>query len=264
MMHDDNPATSRSTPRSIVRFAAAALTLALAAAALAACSPKDDVTLERYFSYEGRVEAMSDLKTVDELKAAIVESGAAVNAAVSAAAKTGKYWRLLGLRYMDAGLYGEALPALREAIRYYPDMDGLYYAVAVCSAYMAKSQAAGGEGSAEKAREFYATSEASYRRALEFKPDSPRALYGMAVLLAMELNRPAEAEPFLKALLAIETKNSDAAFLLARCQYAVGRLEDAANSYELAAAITGDPVRKAKALELKARVLSELSGGGAP
>jgi cytochrome c-type biogenesis protein CcmH/NrfG len=57
-------------------------------------------------------------------------------------------------------------------------------------------------------------------------------MYGLSVLLALELGRPAEAEPLLAVVLKQEPKNVEALFLLGRIAYGAGRYEDAVDCYD--------------------------------
>ncbi len=57
-------------------------------------------------------------------------------------------------------------------------------------------------------------------------------MYGLAVLLALELGRPVEAGPLLAGVLEREPKNVEALFLLGRIAYVDGRYEDAVDAFD--------------------------------
>jgi cytochrome c-type biogenesis protein CcmH/NrfG len=105
-----------------------------------------------------------------------------------------------------------------------------------------------------------ARAEAYYRRAVSLEPGYVNALYGLAVLYALELDRPADAEPLLTAILEREKKNIDALALLARIRYAAGRLEEAAELYQRIADTTTAGRLKAQALENRKAIEEELYG----
>jgi tetratricopeptide (TPR) repeat protein len=165
---------------------------------------------------------------IEELKRGIARYQAEVDRKVSAAQNLGVYWKMLALTYVDNGMYGLALEALDEAVAVYPENPILFQYMGVSAARAAKGLVA---DAADQAR-LFARSEAAYRRAIFLDPEYVNALYGLSVLLALELGRPAEAVPLLDAVLEREPKNLDALFLLGRIAYADGRYEDAVDCYD--------------------------------
>jgi tetratricopeptide (TPR) repeat protein len=165
---------------------------------------------------------------VEDLKRGIDRYQAEVDRKVSAAQNLGVYWKMLALKYVDNGMFGLALGALDEAVAVYPENPILFQYMGVSAARAAKGLVA---DAAEQAR-LYARSEAAYRRAIFLDPTYVAALYGLAVLLALELGRAAEAEPLVATVLEREPKNLDALFLLGRIAYAGGRYEDAVDCYD--------------------------------
>jgi cytochrome c-type biogenesis protein CcmH/NrfG len=165
---------------------------------------------------------------IEELKKGIDRYQAEVDRKVSAAQNLGVYWKMLALKYVDNGMYGLALHALDEAAAVYPENPILFQYMGVSAARAAKGLVA---DAAEQAQ-LYARSEAAYRRAIFLEPDYVNALYGLAVLLALELDRVEEAKPLLAAVLEREPKNLDALFLLGSIAYADGRYEDAVDFFD--------------------------------
>jgi cytochrome c-type biogenesis protein CcmH/NrfG len=101
---------------------------------------------------------------------------------------------------------------------------------------------------------------AFYQRAILLDPGYVNALYGLAVLDALELSRPAQAEVLLEQILAREKKNVDALALLARLRYSAGRLEEAAELYQRLADSTQAARLKSQALANKRTIEEELYG----
>jgi cytochrome c-type biogenesis protein CcmH/NrfG len=165
---------------------------------------------------------------IEDLKRGIDRYQAEVDRKVSAAQNLGVYWKLLALKYIDNGMFGLALDALDEAVAVYPENPILFQYIGVSAARAAKGLVA---DAAEQAR-LLTRAEAAYRRAIFLDPTYVNALYGLSVLLALELGRPAEAEPLLATVLEREPKNLDALFLLGRIAYANGRYEDAVDCYD--------------------------------
>jgi cytochrome c-type biogenesis protein CcmH/NrfG len=165
---------------------------------------------------------------IEDLKRGIDRYQAEVDRKVKAAQNLGVYWKMLALKYVDNGMYGLALDALDEAAAVYPENEILFYYMGVSAARAAKGIVA---DAAEQAR-LLARSEAAYRRAIFLEPAYVNAQYGLAVLLALELRRAAEAGPLLAAVLKQQPKHLDALFLSGRIAYADGRYEDAVDAFD--------------------------------
>jgi tetratricopeptide (TPR) repeat protein len=209
------------------------------AAALAGCRKPGEGYLEPMRSLEPGGAPTS--AQVEELKRSIEANRAEVERKVQAAQDLGTQSKMLALKYIDNGMYGLALDALDTAIGVYPENPILFYYAGVAAARMAKAEVA------DNARMtvLYSRAEASYRRAISLDPGYVKALYGLAVLYAFELNRPADAVPPLERALEKEKKNLDAMFLLARVDYTLGRAEAAVELYDrIAAAAPPGPLKQ--------------------
>jgi cytochrome c-type biogenesis protein CcmH/NrfG len=202
----------------------------LALLLLSGCSKARDIYLDSLVGMEStpiKGEPVSD-KTVAELSRKIDGFRAEVDRKVKATENLGVYWKMLAVRYMNGGMYGEAMAALREAVAVYPENPLLFYYQGMCAARLAKAQT---ENAAKQA-EMYRTAEDAYRRAIALDPVLVHALYGLAILYIFELERPAEAEPLLKKALEVEKKNWDCWMLLARVYYETRRAEQAVGLYD--------------------------------
>lgn len=230
--------------------------LLLACLALAGCNPARKMYLDRLSSLEKGPSGVASSQSVEELKKGIARYQAEVERQVKAAQNLGVYYKMLALRYLDADMYGLALQNLQKAIEIYPENPQLFYYSAVACARAAKVSVT----DAAAAADGLARAEAFYRRAVFLDPGYVNALYGLAVLYALELSRPADAEPLLQAILQREKKNIDALALLARIRYAAGRLEEAAELYQRIADTTQAGRLKAQALANKKAVEEELYG----
>ena len=210
------------TPRPLI----IACVSALAVASLAGCARRAAGWLEPLAALEPGGTPTN--AAIEDLKRGIERYQAEVDRKVDAAQNLGVYWKMLALKYVDNGMYGLALDALDHAAAVYPENPILFQYIGVSAARAAKGLVT---DPAEQAR-LFARSEAAYRRAIFLDPAYVNALYGLAVLLALELGRPAEAEPLLETALQREPKNVDALFLLGRIAYGEGRFEDAVEVYE--------------------------------
>ncbi len=204
-------------------------------------------------------ENVSSPTTIDELTDAIKKYEDRVEDIIQADAQTGIWWKILATRYMDQNMYGKALEAFRNAVAYYPANQNLYYWIGVCAGYMAKSSLDfDAEGSNPKQKEYTALAESSYKRALELEPTNTRALYGLSVLYAFELDQGEKAIPLLEKLLTIDTKNIDAMFVLARAYYMDYDFQKAVDMYDSIIKYTSSETSRAEAEANKKVVLNAL------
>ncbi len=206
-------------------------------------------------------EGVDNPTTVEELEEAISKYQKRVEDVLNADIRTGMWYRILAIRYMDNGMYAKALENFRMAIQYYPTNQNLYYYVGVCAGYLAKASldfAATGS-SAERSR-YLALSESAYLRAIELEPRYVRALYGVSVLYVFEMERPEEAIRHLSVVLDVEKKNVDAMFILARAYFMSGNAEEAVSLYDTIVGLTKDAKKLASARENKAFVLENAYG----
>jgi len=200
---------------------------AVSCLAMAGCNTGRKAYLDRLASLEkGQGKGVSP-QTIDELQRGIDQYRAEVEKKVSAAQNLGVYYKMIALKYLDGGMYGLALVNLRSAAEIYPENSQLFYYAGICAARMGKAEAT----DTSKRAEYFAEAEANYRRAVFLEQGFVDALYGLAVLYAVEMGRPAEAEPLLDTVLEREKKNVEAMFLLARIYYGTGRLEQAVAMY---------------------------------
>lgn len=192
-------------------------------------------------------EGVNSPTTVDELKDAIGKYENRINDIMIAEQQTGIWWKILGSRYLDEGMYGDALAAFEKAIMYYPANPNLYYYVGLCAGYMADASLDyGATGDLSKRENYLKLAESAYSRAIELNPTYTRALYGLAVLYVFEFDKSksAKAIPLLEKFLTIETKDTDAMFVLARAYYVNYEFQLAIDMYDrIIATTTSDETR---------------------
>jgi len=201
-------------------------------------------------------EGVSNPTTIEELKDAIGKYKDRVADIQLANSQIGIWYKILGTRYLDTKMYGEALKCFQEALKYYPDNQNLYYYVGVCAGYM--SHAAmdfGGSGSTEVKYNYLKLAEEAYTRAITIEDRYVRALYGLGVLYVFELDEPQKAIPHLEKALSIDTKNIDAMFVLARAYYSSYEFDKSADMYDKIINTTKSAETRATAEENKKTVL---------
>ena len=193
-------------------------------------------------------EGVSSPTTSDEYKEAIAKYEKRVADITLANEQIGIWYKILGSRYIDLKMWGEALSCYQKAIEYYPTNQNLYYYVGVCAGYMAHSALDyDATGSTAKKYNYLKLSESAYLRAIAIESRYVRALYGLGVLYVFELDESEKAIPYLKTLLTIDTGHTDAKFVLANAYFRTGDFQASADMYDSIIKTTKDKEKKALA-----------------
>lgn len=178
-------------------------------------------------------EGVKNPTTVEELKSAIKKYENRVEDVVVAESQIGIWYKILGSRYLDKKMYGEALKAFEKAIEIYPVNSNLYYYVGVCAGYMAKASLDyNGRGTTSQKMNYLKLAESAYIRAIELEPRYARALYGLGVLYVFELNDNQKAIPYLEKLVEVEKNHFDGMMVLARAYYGLYEFDKAIALYD--------------------------------
>ncbi|MBR6341397.1 MAG: tetratricopeptide repeat protein [Treponema sp.] len=212
-----------------IAFAALAIGL-LVSSLLVSCGGVSNKTIIRHQKMEEGVDSPT---SIEELKDAINKYQERVADIQLAQSQVGIWYKILGTRYLDNKMYGEALKCFEEALKYYPDNQNLYYYVGVCAGYM--SHAAldyNASGTNEIKYNYLKLAEEAYLRAIQIEDRYVRALYGLGVLYVFELDEAAKAIPYLEKALSIDTKNLDTMFVLARAYYTNYDFDKAVEIYD--------------------------------
>lgn len=224
---------------------------------LAACSRfrRDDAMVDQLAEMEGEADREVSMQRIEEIEREVQRYRKEVDRTVDATGQLGVYYKMLAIEYMRGAMYGAAYDALEQAIAIQPENPILFYYSAVCAARMAKSQVI-----SEDRLRWLDRSEALYRRAVTLDPGYAAALYGLSVLYVFELDRPEEAEDLLERLLAVESKEIDGRFLLARVYYSLGKLENAIELYREIESLTDVKQAREEALDSRKQIEEELYG----
>ncbi|MBR4791515.1 MAG: tetratricopeptide repeat protein [Treponema sp.] len=231
----------------------AILLAAAATIVLVSCGGVSNKTIIRHQKLEEGVESPT---TIEELKDAIKKYQERVADVQLAQSQIGIWYKILGTRYLDNKMYGEALKCFQEALTYYPDNQNLYYYVGVCAGYM--SHAAmdyNASGTNEVKYNYLKLAEEAYLRAISIEDRYVRALYGLGVLYVFELDEPEKAIPHLEKALSIDTKNLDTMFVLARAYYSSYEFDKSIEIYDRIIETTKSEDTKKTAEENKKIVL---------
>ena len=121
------------------------LTFALLGALFFTSCGVSNKSLMRYQKLE---ENVSNPTTIEEYKDAIEKYEKRVADIQLAQQQIGIWYKILGTKYLENKMYGEALKSFQTALEYYPDNQNLYYWVGVCAGYMShEALDYGGSGS---------------------------------------------------------------------------------------------------------------------
>ncbi|MDR0599960.1 MAG: tetratricopeptide repeat protein [Treponema sp.] len=203
-----------------------------------------------------RIAALSPRGTpqgIEDLRKAIDLYERKIEEHVKDAAQTGIYWKILGNRLIDKKLYGEALEALENAARYYPEDETIQYLIGISAGTLAKSE----HVSPQRKQALREECELAYLRAIEIYERYGKALYGLSVLYVFELGRPAEAVPYLERLLEVHRGDTDGMFVLAAAYYMTENYQAAVDLYDRIGGLTKDKDVKIQAERNKGQVMDE-------
>ncbi len=202
-------------------------------------------------------EGVGSPTTVEELQAAIKKYQDRVMDIQLANGQVAIWYKMLGVRYLDAKMYGEALKCFQAALQFYPDNENLYYYTGLCAGYMSHASLDfGGTGSNQEKMNYLRLAEEAYNRAVTINPRYTRALYALGVLYVYEFkNCEDKAIPHMEALLDIDTKNIDAMFILARAYFSTNQYEKSVALYDKIISLTKSDAKKQEAINNKKYVM---------
>ena len=219
------------------------------------------VSNKRIIRMQKLEEGVGNPSTIEEYKEAIEKYDARIADLQLSESQVGIWYKILGTRYLDKKMYGQALEAFQSALQYYPDNQNLYYYVGICAGYMSHTALDyNATGNMEQKYNYLKLAETAYLRAIEIEPRYSRALYALSVLYVYELDEPAKAIPYLQKVLDIEKKHTDAMFVLARAYYSSLEFDKAVEMYDKIISVTTSDKKKADA-EANKKIVLDASYG---
>ena len=219
------------------------------------------VSNKRIIRMQKMEEGVGSPTTIEELKTAIEKYDARIADLQLSQSQVGIWYKILGTRYLDNKMYGEALKAFQSALQYYPDNQNLYYYVGICAGYMSHTALDyNATGNMEQKYNYLKLAETAYLRAIEIEPRYSRALYALSVLYVYELDEPAKSILYLERVLDIEKKHTDAMFVLARAYYSTYEFDKAVEMYDKIISVTTSDKKKADA-EANKKIVLDASYG---
>jgi tetratricopeptide (TPR) repeat protein len=232
----------------------AAIALACLSCALSSCGGK---SFSQLMSIEERTKDKNNPANAFEIQAAILEYQKVVDQKVHASDRIAYYYKLLGMDYMERKMYGEAYKAFVSGIEISPQNPNLFYNAGLCAGYMSKAEIGLADGSEEKRLDCLSKAEKAYKRALEIDPQHDKTMYALAVLYVFELNRPADAVPYLATYMERNKNDFNSRFVMARVYYLQKRYDEAVGMYDEIMRLTGPDNLKQEAKNNRDAVLLE-------
>lgn len=214
---------------------------------------KNEDSLSRMLTWEGReLESEVPEERVKEIEDAIASYQEILDEKVKAGMEIGLYYKTLALEYMTHDMYGLALVNLKEALYYFPTQYTLNFLAGVSSAQLAKSTA----NSTER-NTLLVQAEHYYLRALELAPHDGDINYALGVLYFYEMEQTLKAEDIMLKMLKYNPGHFKGLYLLGNVQASLGKVEEAAASFEAVAESAEDESLKEAAMENRDLILGE-------
>ena len=186
-------------------------------------------------------------ETIDDLRQAIALYEAQIELNVKEGAQTGTYWKILAVRLADKGMHRDALIALEHALYYNPSDPTLLFLTGESAAIVAANALQFSVSGNSEKEHFHRLAESAYLRALEQDAAYAKPMLGLGMLYTFDLDRPAEAIPYLERYLNMLSNNVTAMFVLARAYYMVEKYDEALALYERILNRSKDPSVRAGA-----------------
>ncbi len=196
---------------------------------VSACSPERDGAVDRLLMTEADplTRSEADNSLIRELQRDVDQYREEVESALRAMGNLANAHRLLGMRFLDQRMYGPALEQFVAAADIQSENPTIFYYIGVAAGLHAQA------ATETREREIrLEQAERAYRRALELRPRNAPAAFGLAVLLAYELDRPEEALDYINRAIEIQQRNDRAHAVRAYVLTVLGRIEDAIRAYD--------------------------------
>lgn len=208
---------------------------------LSGCAPRREPELEflvatESVEYEG-VEVTTE--RIEELRADIRRYRGTVEELTTAMSRVASFQKMLANELMQQGMYEPAMDALQRALELQSGNPVLFYLAAVAAGHAAPAHILDG-----RRDEYLQKAEELYRQAIRINPRYREALYGLAVLLAFELDRPDDALEYARRVAQIETRDPAIRFLLANILVRIEQFPEAMEIYDELARTAPSPEQR--------------------
>jgi len=207
---------------------------------------------ERVYDLEQTGGSPEDPEKIKEIRKEINKWEKELNDAITAGRNTGRYYRVLGLKFMDYKMYAPARDSFSRAIEITPENARLYYYRGVAVSRLAIAR----DNEEERGMELE-QSEKDYQRGIALDPKFMPPYYSLAILYIYELDRPFEAEPYLQKFLEVERSDGRARLLYGQLLEQMGQPEKAMDQYTKLLSLSGYTEEKKQAEAYLKRIREE-------
>jgi tetratricopeptide (TPR) repeat protein len=210
--------------------------------ALSSCKPmRNDDLAKRVYEME-QTGSAEEPEKIKEIRKDINRWEDELNDAITAGKNTARYYRTLGLKFMDYDMFGPARDSFSRGLEITSSDARMYYYRAVAVSKLAVSR-----DSAEQTLEEIIQAEEDYKRAISLEPRYMPPYYSIAILYIYELESPFEAESYLQQYLKIERSDGRALLLYGQLLEQMGMSEKAMDQYNTLLSISGFNAEKEQA-----------------
>jgi len=207
---------------------------------------------ERVYDLEQIGSSPEEPEKIKEIRKEINRWEKELNDAITAGKNIGRYYRTLGLKFLDYKMFAPARDSFSKALEITPENARLYYYRAVSISRLAISR-----DNAEEGQEELLLAEKDYLRAVSLEPKFMPPYYSLAILYIYELARPFEAEPYLDKYLSVERSDGRALLLYGQLLEQMGQAEKAMDQYTKLLALSGYTEEKQQAETYLQRIREE-------
>ncbi len=175
-----------------------------------------------------------------------------LNKAISAGRNTQRFYKALGLKYMDYKMFGPAVECFSKALEISPGNARLFYyrAVSMGRLAIAMDEPANREA---KLRQV----ERDYKEAISLDARYMPPYFGLAILQIYEFQDYAEAKPYLESYLKVERSDGKAMLLYGQLLEEMKSPEKAMDQYTKLLSLKGHESEKAQARIYLERIRKE-------
>jgi len=167
------------------------------------------------------------------------------------AAQTGVYWKILATRYMDRNMHNNALEAIEWAVYYNGGDPYLFFIRGISAAEVARNVSGFSNSAVIEKERYYSMAETAFKRALELDITYTKAMFELALMYVLDLNRSSDAIDYLERFLQLLPSDINAMMVLARAYYLTENFSRAIEMYDRIASRTNDRQLKEDALNNK-------------
>jgi len=158
------------------------------------------------------------------------------------------YWKILAVRLADRGMYRDALAALERALQFNATDPTLLFLTGESASIIAANALQFSVSSVSEKEHYYRLAESAYLRSIEQDAIYAKPLLGLGMLYTFDLERPAEAIPYLERYINVSSSDISGMFVLARAYFMTRNYEEAIALYDRIIARSKDSTVRGEAM----------------